>query len=344
MRIALLPKGRDQWKRAGLRLGIVMLIVLCVPLAAAWWFSYMPGSSFEDTLPPLTPDEVPLSQALETHVVKLAAEIGERNMQRPEQLEAAARYIESTFAAQGLAPTRHTYEAEGEDVSNIETEFPGLTLADEIIVVGAHYDSAWGTPGADDNASGVAALLELARMLKGVELKRTVRFVAFVNEEPPHFRNESMGSLVYARRCAQRKEDLVAMLALEMLGFYTEETGVQAYPPPLQFVYPETGDFIAFVGDFGSGGLVRKAIGLFRETTDFPAEGLVGPAFINGVDFSDHWSFWQEGYQGIMVTDTAFFRNQHYHEPTDTPDRLDYQRMARVTAGLARVLVALANE
>jgi len=321
-----------------------MLALLCIPLAAAWWFSYMPGSSFEDALPPPTAKEVSLARDLENHVVKLAGEIGERNMEKPEQLEAAARYIESTFAVHGLTPVRHTYEVDGADVSNIEVELPGRTLAEEIIVVGAHYDSAWGTPGADDNASGTAAVLELARLFKGVKFKRTVRLVAFVNEEPPHFRNESMGSLTYAKRCAERKENVVAMLALEMLGFYTEETGVQQYPPPLQFAYPETGDFIAFVGDFDSGGLVRKAIGLFRETTNFPSEGLVGPAFISGVDFSDHWSFWQAGYPGIMVTDTAFFRNEHYHEPTDTPDRLDYHRMARVTTGIAHVVTSLANE
>ena len=211
-------------------------------------------------------------------------------------------------------------------------------------MVGAHYDTAWGTPGADDNGSGVAGLLELAGLLDVHEFKRTVRLVAFVNEEPPHFHNESMGSLRYARRCEERKENIVAMIALEMLGFYVDETGVQGYPPPLQHAYPETGDFIGFVGDFGSGGLVRKAIGHYRESTDFPSEGLVGPAWINGVDFSDHWSFWQAGYPAIMVTDTAFFRNEHYHKPTDTPDRLDYDRMARVIAGLARVVAALANE
>jgi len=344
VRIALYPKTTREWRMAGLRVGVAALVVLSVPLAAGWYFSCMPGSSFKGPLAPLTPEQERLRDLLRTHVSALAQGIGERNMQKPESLEKSARYVEAALEGLELEPARHTYLVDGVAVSNIEAELPGTGLKDEIVVIGAHYDSFWETPGADDNASGVAVLLVLADMLRDQGLERTVRLVAFVNEEPPHFKNESMGSLRYARRCAERNEDVVAMMALEMLGVYVEKSGVQKYPPLLQYAYPASGDFVGFVGDFRSGGLVRDAVGVFRETTDFPSEGLVGPAWINGVDFSDHWSFWQAGYRAMMVTDTAFFRNILYHTVSDTPDSLDYDRMARVAAGLARVVVALANE
>jgi hypothetical protein len=344
MRIALFPRGRQEWKKAGLRVAICLLVILAIPLVAAWFISSMPGSSFKGALPQPTAEETLFEQNLRRHAYKLAVEIGERNMQRPDKLEEAARYIETVLAGCGYAPQRHSYAVDGAQVSNLEAELAGREPGLGTVVIGAHYDSAWGTPGADDNGSGVAALLELACSVQAAETKRPIRFVAFVNEEPPHFKNESMGSLVYARQCAARGDHIVAMLALEMVGFYVQEEGIQKYPPPLQWFYPDTGDFIGFVGDFGSGDLVRKSIRVFRESTDFPSEGLVGPSLINGVDFSDHWSFWQAGFPAIMITDTAFFRNQHYHQATDTAERLDYARMARVTGGLRRVLLALADE
>jgi len=326
----------------------------------------MPGKSFEGTLPPLTEAEVALQTALRRDVEKLAGEIGERNVLRAPQLRAAAAHIEAEFAAAGWSVQRHSYEAQGEQCDNLEVTLPGSTHGKECIVVGAHYDSVAGSPGANDNASGVAALLALARLWrdrvhneqsavgdrpsiipiqnpKSKIQNRTVRFVAFVNEEPPFFQTEKMGSLVYARLCQARGDQVVAMLALETIGFYSTAKGSQIYPFPVQWFYPSRGDFLGFVGNHASAKLVRGAIGSFRQHTSFPSQGATLPSVIQGVGWSDHWSFWQVGYPAMMLTDTAPFRYPYYHTAKDTPDKLDYERLARVVAGLDRVLVELAS-
>jgi Zn-dependent M28 family amino/carboxypeptidase len=220
-------------------------------------------------------------------------------------------------------------------VRNVEVNPPEATL-----VVGAHYDTVPGCPGADDNASAVAALIELAGMLESEKLP--IRFVAFANEELPYFMGPDMGSWVSAKRSRERGERISAMLSLEMLGYYSDKPGSQRYPPPLGLFYPDRANYIAFVGDLGAFGLVRKSVRAFRKHSDFPSEWLAGPAFIPGVTRSDHWSFRDLGFPAIMITDTAYNRNPHYHRPSDTPDTLDYARMAEVTLGLAGVLRELA--
>jgi Zn-dependent M28 family amino/carboxypeptidase len=223
---------------------------------------------------------------------------------------------------------------------------PGTEKPDEIVIVGAHYDSIaipGGCAGANDNASGVAATLEIARILATKPLRRTVRFVAFVNEEPPYFQFPDMGSLVYARRCRERNENIVAMITPETIGCYSDAKGSQSFPFPLNVAYPSVGNFIAFVGNRASGALVDRVTRGFRATTNFPAVGFAAPAWVTQAGWSDHWSFWQCGYQGLMATDTAPLRYRHYHTPHDTPDKLDYDRTARVVAGLARVIIDLAG-
>ena len=199
-------------------------------------------------------------------------------------------------------------------------------------------------PAANDNGTGVAALLVLARRLKGSSLKRTVRFVAFANEEPPHFQTDAMGSLVYARACKTAGDNVVAMLSLETMGYFSDDAGSQAYPFPLSVFYPDVGNFIGFVGDLSSRALVHEVIGLFRRGVDFPSEGAALPASIPGVGWSDHWSFWQVGFPAVMITDTAPFRYPHYHTPEDTPDKVDFARLAHVVVGLDGVIVKLANK
>jgi Zn-dependent M28 family amino/carboxypeptidase len=232
---------------------------------------------------------------------------------------------------------------EGKIVKNLEVEIMGKSLSKEIVIVGAHYDSVIGCPGANDNATGVAAVLEIARILTGRELPRTVRFVAFVNEEGPFFQTENMGSLVYARRARKQSENIVAMLSLETIGYYSDEKGSQRYPFPFSFFYPSTGNFIGFVGNTSSRALLHQSISSFRKHTSFPSQGVAAPGWMTGIGWSDHWSFWQEDYPAIMITDTALFRYAHYHTPQDTPDKVDYARMARVVAGLRRVIVELAG-
>jgi Zn-dependent M28 family amino/carboxypeptidase len=280
---------------------------------------------------------------LERHVRALAGEIGERHVGRPEALERAASYVEEAFASLGYRPEAQVYRARQAEVRNVEAEARGASRPGEIVVVGAHYDSAWGTPGANDNGSGVAALLEIARLLAGRTLGRTVRFVAFVNEEMPFFQTPLMGSRVYARRCRDRGERVVAMLSLETIGYYSDAPGSQRYPFPFNLFYPDTGNFLGFVGNLASRRAASQAARGFREASGFPAELAVAPAWFPGVDRSDHLSFWQEGYPAVLVTDTAPFRYPFYHTVDDTPDKVDFDRLARVAAGLAEAVKRLAE-
>jgi Zn-dependent M28 family amino/carboxypeptidase len=296
----------------------------------------MPGSSYSGALKPLTDDEKVLVESLRRHVGAVASR--EHNMSHPAELEAAARHIEVTLSDLGYGTAAQRFVVNGKEVRNIEVEVPGGAHAGEVVIVGAHYDSVLGAVGANDNGSGVAAMLELARLFKDARPARTLRFVAFVNEEPPYYESDEMGSRVYARRSRERGEHIVAMLSLETIGYYSDEPGSQQYPFPLSLFYPSTGNFLAFVANLGSRGLLHEALGSFRRNAQFPSEGVAAPAFIPGVDWSDHGSFWEENYPALMVTDTALYRYPHYHTPEDTPDKVDYERLARVVTGLHGML------
>ncbi|WP_262488997.1 M28 family peptidase [Halomonas sp. ANAO-440] len=304
---------------------------------------HMPGSSFQGEPQALDEEAQALYGRLHGHVLQLAGEIGERHYWRPDALHAAADYIEHAFQAAGHEPLRHAVPTGNQTFHNVEVRIPGGRLASEVLVVGAHYDTVRGSPGADDNASGVAVLIELARLLQGVPLDRTLHLVAFANEEMPFFGTDAMGSLRYARQAREEGMNITGMIALEMLGYYTDAPGSQYHPPLLGYFYPDRGDFVAFIGNLSSRSLVREAIGAFRESAQVPSEGLSAPELIGDIRRSDHWAFWEMGYPAMMLTDTANFRNPHYHGPSDTPDRLDYETMARVTAGLARALEVMAR-
>jgi Zn-dependent M28 family amino/carboxypeptidase len=320
------------------------VLVPLVLIAAAFMFVVaMPGRSYRGPLEPLTPDETVLRDRLRSHVEALAADIGERNLWRYDALNASAQYIDNAFAALGYPVQSQEFAARGESVRNIEVALPGTSDRRQTVVVGAHYDTVRGSPGANDNGSGLAALLELARLLKGRRLPRTIRLVAFVNEEAPFAYTAEMGSRVYARRARSRDEDIVAMLSLETIGYYSDVPGSQHYPFPFSLFYPDTGNFIGFVGNSPSRNLVRGAIASFRQHVRFPSEGIAAPEWVTGVGWSDHWSFWREGYPALMVTDTAPFRYPYYHVPADTPDKIDYGRLARVVTGLAGVVSDLAG-
>ena len=304
----------------------------------------MPGKSWSTTVPPLSSQEQLIHDNLRRHVEMLAGQIGERNVWHPGALAAAALYIRNTLEDLGYEVHIQSFESRDLTLQNLEVELQGDSAPQEIIILGAHYDSIRGTPGANDNASGVAAMLEIARLLAGNTYSRTVRFVAFANEEPPFFYSDEMGSRVYVARSRQRGEQIKAMLALETIGYYSDQPGSQYYPMPYSLFYPDTGNFIGFVGNLSSWRLVRQAVGAFRTSTQFPSEGVAAPGWMMGVHWSDHWSFWQAGYPAIMVTDTALFRYAHYHAATDTPEKIDYPSLARVTNGLADVVSELAGK
>ncbi|HWI40022.1 MAG TPA: M20/M25/M40 family metallo-hydrolase, partial [Verrucomicrobiae bacterium] len=220
---------------------------------------------------------------------------------------------------------------------------PAATEGGGTVVVGAHYDTVPGSPGADDNASGVATVLELARRFRGRGGEHTIRFVFFVNEEPPFFKGELMGSRVYARWLRSRGEKVVGMLSVESVGYFSDARGSQSYPFPNPGLYPGTGNFIGFVSNLGSQPLLMRALRSFRGRGSIPSEGLAAPGLVAGTDWSDHASFWEQGFPALMVTDTAPFRNPHYHTAGDLPERLDFRRMAEVAEGLAAVVEDLAG-
>jgi len=275
---------------------------------------------------------------IRTHIHTLAGTIGGRNAVRYEGLRRAREYIERELRAYGYSPQRQSFSVDGQDFENIEVEQLGTADAKSIVVIGAHYDTAGGLPGANDNASGVAANLELACRFAGQRHKRSIRWVFFANEEPPYFQTPGMGSYVYAKRCHDRREKVLAMLSLETIGYYADEPGSQVYPIGFHPGYPDCGNFLGFVANFGSVGLLRSALRSFRHSTTLPATGAAAPASILGVGWSDHWSFWQFGYKAIMLTDTAPYRYPYYHTAQDTPDKIDYDRLTRAFTGISGIV------
>jgi peptidase M28-like protein len=305
----------------------------------------MPGRSHSGGLPLASPAMRAAALDLKVHVAGLATAIGERRVGEGESLTRARDYVASELDTVARAVNAKVIlerlGSEGSDAANVILDLPGESS--DTLVIGAHYDSAVGTPGANDNASGVAVGLYLAKQLSGKRLLNSLRFVFFANEEPPYFQNPGMGSLTHARGCAERGERILAMLALESLGYYSDEPESQRYPWPVGLLYPDRGNFVGFVGSLGSRSLVRESIRMFRASARFPSEGAALPAWIPGVGWSDHWAFWQYDYPALMITDTALYRDPNYHQGSDVPSNLSYEPMARVALGLLDVIRGLAG-
>lgn len=299
---------------------------------------WMPGTSYQGALLPLTPPQIELRNGLRSDVEMLAGTIGKRNYEFYEGLKKSAQFLESQLEKSGYTVQHQHYAIAGKDYDNLSVELKGSDRPDQIILIGAHYDSAYLSPAANDNASGSAATLELAKYFATSKPARTLRFVFFVNEEPPFFGSEEMGSLVYAKAVKAKGEKIMAMMSLETIGYYSDRPGSQSYPSPLNLFYPSTGNFISFIGNLDSRKVVRTAIHDFRLKANIPSEGAALPNSIPGVELSDHASFWKMGYPAIMVTDTAPYRDPHYHQIDDRPENLDYDRLTRVTDGLAQVI------
>ncbi|MEM9195319.1 MAG: M28 family peptidase [Myxococcota bacterium] len=332
-----LPRSRLRWRRA--------LMGIAIPagaLMAVWWLCVrMPGESYRGPLQPTSDEERQVELELRRHIRVLAEDIGERHDGRPFALERTVDYLDSEFRTLSFEVRRHEFVHREQTFVNLEASVPGAS--EEFIVVGAHYDSARSTPAANDNASGTAAVLSLAGYFATRPQRYGIRFVAFANEEPPHFQREGMGSLRYAHDLRDRGESPLAMVSIETIGYYRDEAGSQHYPWPLNHAYPSEGNFIGFVSDVGSRDVLHRALSSFRSSTDFPSEGGALPGFVRGVGWSDHWAFWQVDCPALMVTDTAIFRYPHYHQPSDTVDKLSFDRMARVVVGLRSVVRELAN-
>lgn len=332
---------RKRWLVAGL--GFTLVAAGCLVACAS-------RPEQLSAAPPVAPE---LVSQLRADVHALAGDIGPRAVFRDDSLARAERWVTERFVAQGWTVVRQMYVVSGVECANLIVERRGTTKPDEIIVIGAHYDSVSTTPGADDNASGVAALLALAAphaprtptsraALLGLPAapspERTLRFVAFTNEEPIYFQTEWMGSRVYAKSCKANGDKVVAMCSLETIGYYRDAKGSQEYPFPLSLFYPSRGNFLAVVGNRDSQPLVKRVTTILRQANTIPVEAAALPSSLPGVGWSDHWSFWQEGYRAVMFTDTAPFRNPNYHRATDTTETLDYERLAAAVQGIAVVV------
>jgi Zn-dependent M28 family amino/carboxypeptidase len=279
---------------------------------------------------------------LQSTVKILSEDIGMRDFSAYSNLNKAAKVIQDAFKSYGYDVNLQNYTIDGKVYSNIIAHAKNWDKAKELIVVGAHYDSCF-NPGADDNASGVAGLLELARLLKDHPSIDQIQFVAFTNEEPPFFSTDLMGSRVYAHRLHQEGFKVKGAIVLEMLGFYSEKPFSQRYLPVIGLFYPNQANFIAMVGNFPSWGLVQKLEKQFKRSSNFPISSIVAPSFIPGIYFSDHASFWKEGYRSVMVTDTAYLRNKNYHRMTDRLETINFEKMAYVVCGLKEAIVGFAK-
>jgi len=317
---------------------LVYLVIVFLVVALFIYMIYMPGKSFEGEFPALSDTDHATAKRFAAHVVKLCRNPAGRNFIEKKGLDAARKYIAGQFESSGYEVKFHEYQLNSDAFANIEVELTGTSRPEEIIIVGAHYDAVPGAPGANDNGSGVAAILELADRFKDKNFPRTVRFVAFVNEEPPNFMTDNMGSFVYAKKVAKDKENIIAMFSLETIGYFNDEIGSQHYPLLFNLFYPNKGNFIAFVSNLSSHKLVTRSIQLFRENSTFPSEGIAAPAFIPGISWSDHWSFWKQGYSAIMITDTAPYRYPAYHSSEDTPEKVDYEKMVYVVNGIDKMI------
>ena len=278
------------------------------------------------------------------HVNHLSESVGSRSFSEPSKIAAARDYIVNTLLKYGIKPSLQNFSVGNTVFSNIIVTFSGQKFPDEIIVIGAHYDTVLGTPGADDNASAVAMLLETARIMAGSTHGRTLKLVFFVLEEPPVFGTENMGSRIFARRARENNMDIRAMISLEMVGYFSDAKRKQAFPLPfMSLFYSTTPDFIAVVGNLKSKDLVKNVKHALKEGCSVPVEILAAPSIVPGVSLSDHGSFWKEGYPAVMITDTAFYRNPNYHQSTDTKDTLDYQTMEELLKGIVHVAGNLAG-
>jgi len=325
-----------------LLLPLTLLAALLIPAGVAYRLMIDVKPRRRAAFRPDTAELGTLQADLMRHVQVLGGAIGERNLDRPASLRAAADYIAGIGTAAGFRVTEERFQADGRPCANLVMEEPGSDPTDGIVVVGAHYDSALGSPGANDNGTGIALLLEMARALKGAGLGRTVRYVAFANEERPHFGTSGMGSWVHAGGARRRGERIHGMLSLETVGYYVDAPRSQRYPAPLSLLYPSTGNFLAVVGNLQSRRLVVDFLRHLTEASDFPVEGVAALESISGIGWSDHWAFWREGYPALMLTDTAPFRYPEYHGPGDRPDRVTAPAFARAAHAIIQAVRGLA--
>jgi Zn-dependent M28 family amino/carboxypeptidase len=319
------------------RIFFIILVLLILPIFSTWILVAQP------TITKNSPSNLSLdSSRLKAHVLKLSNDYFPRSYSNTKNLDRCAEYIFGHFQKAGAETSIQKFTVRGKEYQNVIGRFGGET--DERIVIGAHYDTYINTPGADDNASGVAGLIELAYLTEKAKIKPGIEFVAYASEEPPFFGTENMGSAHHARLLHDRKVKVKCMIALEMIGYFSSEPGSQSYPiPVLKIFYPTKGNFIVIVGRLDQRKIARKIKGLMKGATDMPVYSINAPLIVPGIDFSDHRNYWKYDYNAVMLTDTAFYRNLEYHEPGDTADRLNYELMAKVVIQVFETIKGLAR-
>ena len=322
-------QSQAERRRRIIKLMLIVVLILLLVLIAAWFWVTQPllSRAIQNSQRIVDPAR------LEAHVRKLSIEMGPRDEGHPENLDHVAAYIKTEFSQTGAFVSEQVYRVNTRSYRNVIAHFGPET--EERIIVGAHYDTAGPLPGADDNASGVAGLIELARLLKPQELKVRVELVAFSTEEPPYFGTTGMGSYVHADSLRQQNVRVRAMFSLEMIGYFSDAPNSQHFPIGLlSALYPSTGNYIAVVGRLSDASLVRRTKAAMSNAAPLPVYSINAPQFVTGVDFSDQRNYWHAGYNAVMITDTAFYRNRNYHTAGDTAEKLDYKRMAMVVEGV----------
>ena len=336
---------QSQWQSQRERRKRIMMVMLFASVAflfmlLALWF-WLTQPLFLSVTP--NPQRTVDPSRLETHVRKLSLELSPRDVGHIENLDRVAAYIKSEFEQTGASVSEQPYRVEGKSFRNVIAQF-GPDGAQRI-VVGAHYDTAGPLPGADDNASGIAGLIELAHLLSQQSLKTRVELVAFSLEEPPYFRTTGMGSSVHAESLRKQNAKVKAMICLEMIGYFSDVPNSQHFPSAiLQALYPATGNYIAVVGRLNDGLLVRRVKASMRAAAPLSVYSISAPSFIPGIDFSDQLNYWHAGYSAVMISDTAFYRNLNYHTHNDTPEKLDYKRMAMVVEGTFAAVMKISED
>lgn len=328
---------------ATLKIILYSFVLVVIIIAALFsYMTWMPTPAFEGDEKEIEFESNKLEERLRVHVTRLSESGVGRNIISEDKLTPAKNYIANQFASIGFHPQYQSFNIDGDEYSNIIIDIPSSVKGAPVLIVGAHYDSVENSPGANDNASGVAALIEMGRYFSiNQPAHNHLRLIAFANEEPPFFQTNEMGSMIYAKSLSARDETILGMISLETIGYYSDAKGSQKYPGLFDMFYSDQGNFLSFVGNFQSRNLLTSSIALFRRHSNMPSEGVVSPAFVPGVGWSDHWSFWKTGVNAIMVTDTAPYRYRHYHESSDTPDKLNYGHYAKVVFGLYKVIEGL---
>jgi len=323
------------------RLARIMLVLclILVTLAIVTWF-WIAQPLFSQPRPA---QMVSVDAAdLERDVRELSEQLVPRDQTHPSNLDRAAAYIRARLAETGGRLSEQPFTISGNTYRNVICSFG--PESNERIIVGAHYDSYHEYAAADDNASGVGGLIELARLLSRANVPLQIDLVAYTLEEPPYFGTPHMGSVVHAESLRKDGIKVRAMISLEMIGYFSDAPDSQSFPVSLlRAFYPSQGNFIAVVGSWGEGGLARRVKRAMIGSSSLPVYSINAPRFVPGVDFSDHLSYWKAGYDALMITDTAFYRNHNYHTANDTPEKLDYRRMAMVVAGVYGAVMDLSR-